>query len=367
MKVYFLGNGRCFHTLDWYRSIEKQILPADLFFITDLIESEGQKKLLTEKDNIYHLFNIDNLLPSYQSNLIHKYRNMLKLLLLPIQIIKLKLITKKYNIDKVIAHTMYYMFLARAAGIKYTGTPQGSEILVRPYRSKFYFYFAKYAINGATHVTVDSNAMVQKINELYSYKATLLQNGIDIASIKKKLKECSNLKTINLSIRGMHPIYQIKELVQARNKQAPEIKLTFIYPFHNIEYKDQVVSLLNPIDDDQGRLDKSEMLELLSNTKIVFSIPTSDSSPKSIYESIFMECFVIATKNDYYYMLSENMKQRMIIIDLKENNWLSNALQMIEYKINNCSSFTNSDYDKFDQLITSKTLLNLYLSINKNK
>ena len=122
-NVAFLCGARDFHAMDWYRSA-KRIYPEKQFpIVTDLIEGEGYKKLIEDEDLIYRLLVIDSLLFRAQSKLGHKWRNLVKLIVLPIQVCKLKKFDKEH--PKIIyhAHSMYYLFLAMLANVNYIGTP----------------------------------------------------------------------------------------------------------------------------------------------------------------------------------------------------------------------------------------------------
>jgi hypothetical protein len=54
-----------------------------------------------------------------------------------LQILLLKRFAKKNPNTIFYAHSMYYLVLARAAKVNYVGTPQGSDILIKPLKSSF--------------------------------------------------------------------------------------------------------------------------------------------------------------------------------------------------------------------------------------
>lgn len=80
-------------------------------------------------------------------------------------------------------------------------------------------------------------------------------------------------------------------------------------------------------DDDLGRLDKNDMYRLLSESFLVISIPESDSSPRSVYESIFSGCCVAVTYNQWIESLPQCMKNRLFIVDLDDPLWLEKAFE----------------------------------------
>ncbi len=363
-KLVFLCGARDFHAMDWYKSA-KELLPNDeIVIVTDLIAGEGYKKIITEEDIIYKLFILDNLLFKRQSSIGNKWRNLLKLILLPIQILLLKNFASKNKNCVYHAHSMYYLVLARAAGVEYVGTPQGSDILVKPFHSVFYKNFAKYGLKNAKSITVDSINMQKGVNELIGKNAIIIQNGIDINSIEDYLSTLkisieNKKKEGLLSIRGFTALYRIKDILINRNQLKNFEKLTFIYPFQDTTYKSDCIDLLEENDLDLGRVDRYTMYKIMSNTKLVISIPTSDSSPRSVYESIFCGAPVAITYNLYYDILPECMKSRIIIVDINKNGWLQEAIQKAENIIKTEYIPSNEALIMFDQLESSKKILNL--------
>ena len=61
--VVFLGNGRCYHTLDWFRSAQRLSPATPPVFVTDLIEGESFHRLLRAEDIVHPLYVIDGMLP----------------------------------------------------------------------------------------------------------------------------------------------------------------------------------------------------------------------------------------------------------------------------------------------------------------
>jgi hypothetical protein len=227
---------------------------------------------------------------------------------------------------------MYYLFLAWAAGIPFVGTPQGSDILIKPYRSKLYKKYSIKSLKAAKAITVDSVKMKDKVWELSHINAHIIQNGIDIYSINKFMNQIQNDyedRNLLLSIRGFTSLYRIKDILIARNssKMFYEYPLTFIYPFYEDVYFKEISSFFKQIDNNIGRVDRLKMYNLLSQTKLVISIPSSDSSPRSVYEAIFCGCAVAITHHGYYDSLPNCMKSRIILVDLNNNNWFDNTIE----------------------------------------
>ena len=147
--IVFLCGARDFHAMDWYRSAE-EILPKNrLSIVTDLIAGENFKKIITEKDNVQKLLILDEFLFKSQSKTGDLWRNIVKLLVIPIQVFLLKRHSKKSNNPIIYyAHSMYYIWLAYLANVNFIGTPQGSDILVKPFKSRLYRYLSKKSLGN---------------------------------------------------------------------------------------------------------------------------------------------------------------------------------------------------------------------------
>ena len=364
-KIVFLCGSSDYHAMDWYRSSLELFPDKDICILTDLIEGEGEKKLINSTDIVHKLLIIDKSLCKTKSKIGNIWRNFIKLLVFPIQIILLKRFSRQYPNSIYHAHSMYYLFLGWAARIDYIGTPQGSDVLVKPFRSKLYKYFAIKSLKAAIAVTVDSKNMQNKVMELSDVASHIIQNGIDIHSINE-FKENYTLsngesKSKILSMRAITPLYRTMELIRARNdsKKFNDLSITFIYPFTDNQYKEEIFKDIKLIDEDLGRVDRIKMYELFLQTKLALSIPISDSSPRSVYEAIFCGSAVAIAYNTYYDTLPQCMKSRIIIIDFNDNEWFQNAV--IQSEIIHQSLFVPSEEatELFDQKKSLKKMMSL--------
>lgn len=357
-SLVFLCGARDFHAMDWYRSAQEVIPSNKLSILTDLIEGEGFKKIISEDDRVDRMLIIDCLLFKNQSSLANIWRNILKFIILPVQIFFLKRHNKKNPNSIYYAHGMYYIWLGYFANVNFIGTPQGSEILIRPFNSKLYKYLAKKSMQAAKFISVDSEKMKSKCEEISSVKPHIIQNGIDLSLIleQNKLKDKSINRTKVVSIRGLTKLYRIKEILVNREILTP---ISFIYPFYDDLYKNEVVPLMSNFDENIGRLDRVLMYELLRKSIMVVSIPSSDSSPRSVYEAIFCGCVVCITYHTYYDVLPQCMKDRIIIVDLNNKSWFKNAFQKAK-KISEKEFYPDKEsLDLFDQRRSFKRILNL--------
>tara|TARA_S200000501_G_C20667504_1_gene674768 strand:- start:95 stop:871 length:777 start_codon:yes stop_codon:yes gene_type:complete len=251
---------------------------------------------------------------------------------------------------------MYYMLLCYLSGISFIGTPQGSEILVRPRRSLLYKYFCKKVLKSAKIITVDSKNMSEEIFKISKKNSLIVQNGIEVDEIIKFENNNTSKKEI-LSIRGMTDLYNIDKIIDARNYLDEKLPLNFIYPFSDEEYLLKIKSKKNIKDKMLGRLNKRDMISKMKNSFLVISIPKSDSSPRSVYESIFSGACVAVNPNKFIDDLPKCMKERLFVVDLNDKFWLKKAIkygqEITRYEYNPSQEALNM----FDQNISMQKVI----------
>jgi len=347
--------------MDWYRNAQTLMAPKNVLFATDLIESEGHVRMVQKTDCMVDLFNIDRFLPARQSHFGNIWRNFIKIITVPMQVWKTRRIADAHpDRANVIfhAHAMYYMWVCWLAGVKYVGTPQGSEILVRPRRSSLYRAFAIRALRAAAHITVDSESMRQGIERLCGRRAHIVQNGIDIAGIQK-IPRTSPTRERVVSIRIIGSNYQIHRILEGREQVESPTPLTFVYPQWEDGYRDLCRRQFREDDQDLGRLARADLYRLLLETLLVVSIPASDSSPRSVYEGIFCGCCVAVTPNDYIMDLPACMRGRLCIVDLNDPNWLKDAIKHAREVTKSPYHPSEDALDRFDQMRSLKRVASL--------
>jgi len=359
-EIIFIGNARDYHAIDWYRTIKKSCSSKNVLFATDLIDSEGHLKIVREDDNVIHLYNIDCYLFKKQTSIGNYWRNLIKLILSPLQILKIKAINKKYPCSIFHAHTMYYMFLCWMSRITFIGTPQGSEILVRPEKSFIYKYFACKSLNAAKFISVDSKSLQDRIRDLCGKDAVVIQNGIDVSTILKKENNNKYERTNVTSFRGMYPLYRIEEIMGGRKRSKLKPSLTFIYPYWEEAYKKTILSNFRQGDKDLGRLSSDNMFELLFSTVLAISIPKSDSSPRSVYEAIFCGCCVAVTYNPWIESMPSCMRSRLFIVDLEDEEWFDKGIEFAHLITKNPFMPSQLALNSFDQERTMKRVTEMF-------
>lgn len=325
-EIIFIGGGLDFHAIDWYRTIREVNPGRTIWYVTDMMESEGHKRILKDDDQLIPLYYIDRFLFNRESDFGNIWRNIIKLAFFPLQVMRLRAIHRRYPHAVYHAHTMYYMFIAWLAGLPFMGSPQGDEILVRPQKSFLYRYFAIKALRAAKQIVVDSVGLKTGIKSLSGKDADVWQYGIDVDDIRSTIEHNEKRSGI-ASIRAWYPLYQIHEIIAARDRVSPEIPIHFFYPFYEEGYREKIKESLSVHDQNHGRLpSKHDMYRLLASCKLAISIPNSDSSPRSVYEAIFCGCMVAVRYNTWIESLPGDMRSRVIVVNTDEVDWFKKAV-----------------------------------------
>jgi hypothetical protein len=324
-NIVFLCGAKDFHAMDKFRLTSKFLKPRQVMLLTDTVQGEGQMTLIEEDDVVHYLVVIDRFTFSSQSSFANIWRNIIKLVLLPLQVIQLKRFYKKYPDCIFHAVPMYYMLLCYLANVPFVGTPQGSEILVRPQKSSLYRKYAIKSLKAATYVIVDSINMQRKVKELSNVDALILKNGFSTLDAQKAANLSGNRKRV-LSMRGLSPNYRIHKLLEARDTLTENVPFTFVYPAVEIDYRQKIVEYMKLEDEDFGRVGRDRLYTIFGETLLAISIPESDSSPRSVYECIFAGACVAVSYSPYIDELPKCMRDRIYLVNLDDTDWLGNAL-----------------------------------------
>ncbi len=323
--IYFVASARDYHAMDWYRAVKRLLPGRRVGVVTDLVEGEGFERIVTDRDEVVVLVPLDRWLSSRQSRFGNLWRNVVKMGSVGLMAWRLNRFVAKRGRPILHAHSMYYIFLCWLAPVEFIATPMGSDVLVRPDQSWAYRQGTILSLRAASTITVDSEALVEKIRQLADVEAVIIQNGIDAAATAPgRTRTMARARVA--SVRGMDPNYRILDIVRARNASRPNVSIDFLYPFHEDGYRGAVLSEMRSGDVDHGRLGKVRMFELLAETRLVVSIPVSDSSPRSVYEAIFSGCCVAVAPGKWIDALPASMSARVFVADLASPSWLADAL-----------------------------------------
>tara|TARA_Y100000589_G_C27146339_1_gene626999 strand:- start:197 stop:1285 length:1089 start_codon:yes stop_codon:yes gene_type:complete len=332
MDITFICSAVDFHALDKVQ-LTSRLHKGNVRILTDMVELDKEQQTLANTIPVHHLFLINRFQHRRHSRFAHVWRNIVKIICIPIQVVMIKKFHKNYPNETFHALTMYYMLLCYLSRIPFIGTPQGCEIINRPNKSFLYKIIATKVLKKAKTVIVDSRRMQSRVFSLAKVKSLVLKNGFNTTSITKKEYCKKKIYTI-VSIRILGDLYQIKEIVKARDCSKNQHSINFLYPDADHDYKVELFKETLHDDKDMGSLDRESLYSVLRQTLLVVSIPITDSSPRSVYESIFAGACVAATRQDYMDEIPECMKRRIYTVDLDNVFWMDEALNFAQKESN---------------------------------
>ena len=249
---------------------------------------------------------------------------------------------KAKNIEVVHAHNLYYGYVASflKAKIPIIFTPMGSDIIIHAQNNFIYRYMARRAFRNAAVVTGDS-LLKQKRGYQVGAKTErnyIIQNGVDSSifypkdnALKKEFHVGEN-EFLFFSPRAITPLYNIDIILDSLHtlKEANlRFKCMFSFAFggeYYSELKHKVITL--GLEDHiiwLGYIKYEDMQLYYNASDLIISVPSSDSSPKSVYEAMFCGKPVIISDLEWSYELLDEL-ECVCRVDVRNAGQLSNSI-----------------------------------------
>ena len=299
MNILFLASSSDFHVDKWVKYFNEN---NNTFLFSD-----SQNYLKDQKFYNVKIFKSSGHI-GYLLNCINTKRKVFFQINKLISVMKfareIDTIVKKYDIDIIHAHSLYFGYLNYyiKSKIPKVFTPMGSDIIIQSQNNYIYKYMAKKAYIGSDIITGDSIFLQKKGFILGSKKEDnyIIQNGVDTDIFyfkKNNIRQKLELKESDLllfSPRGLDPIYNIKKIINSIKilvDKNVKLKCIFAYAFGD-EYFESLNQFVNNLNLEdyiiwQRNIDPNKMAKIYNASDIVISIPDSDSSPASVYEAMF--------------------------------------------------------------------------------
>lgn len=313
MKILFIGSSSDFHIDLWTKFFTKK---HKVYLFSEKENYLGNKPF--ENVHIFYSSGVFGFFLNFFKSSSHKLFQLNKLVSAYIYGIQINRIIKKNNIDIVHAHNLYQGYVASyiKKEIPVVFTPMGSDVIIHAQKNFIYRYMAKKAFKRANIVTSDSK-LLQKSGLKVGAKNNknfIIQNGVDSSIFYPKENNIKNGYGIKddeiliFSPRGLDKIYNIDLILEAISllkDQGYKVKCMIAYGFgeQNLLSLKKIISNRG-IEDNIiwiGGLRYEEMPNFYNASDIVISIPSSDSSPKSVYEAMFCKKLVIVSDLDWVY------------------------------------------------------------------
>jgi L-malate glycosyltransferase len=183
--------------------------------------------------------------------------------------------------------------VARNNSIPIISTAWGSDVLLIPFKNKFFYYLTKKTLETSRIVTADAQSMIDVMQKICvsSTKYELLQYGIDLVDSGQK-------EEIIYSNRLHKPFYRIDKIIDyfaEFSKDYPSWKLIIGGEGDETEaLKKQVNNLkLNNCVEFVGWLNAEENNKWYTKSSIYISIPESDGTSVSVLEAMSGGCIPV--------------------------------------------------------------------------
>ncbi len=278
------------------------------------------------------------------------------LLRLPLIIKELKRIIKQISPDIIHAHhvTPFGLWATLSNVHPYLVTAYGSSVLILARRILLYKLITKYVLKKADIITCDSRLLQEAIVGLgaRSDKIHIIQNGVNLEVFKPEIEKNKIRSKFELgdsplifSNRGTTPLYNLDCVVKAIPKVLkvfPNVKFAFCnsssHTF-NPELK-ELARNLGVIHSTMfiGHVEFSDIPFYQKDADINVSVPSSDSSPASVYEAMACGTPVIISELPWTKHFMKNGENALIvppknpeaiadsIIEILQNDDLKNRL-----------------------------------------
>ena len=280
------------------------------------------------------------------------------------------------DIDIVHAHSLYYGYLTSFVknDIPIVFPPMGSDVILHAQNSIIHRYLANKSYGRANVVTGDSILLQNKGYSVGAKKENnfIIQNGVDSSIFSPKsnnLKEKYGIKDDEILIfspRAITPLYNIDVIIEAISKlikSGYKVKCMLSFAFGDeyfLQLKNQVqgLRLINNIIW-LGFLTYKDMSEHYNAADVVVSIPSSDSSPKSVYEAMFCRKPIVVSDLEWSYELLDKCNC-IARVNIKDVEYLFKAIEKIitdsEYAQQLADNGLSAAHKYFDYKINMKEM-----------
>lgn len=291
-------------------------------------------------------------------------------------------ITKKLKIDILHVVNAESMVLSVFSRSKRTIIEnQGSDVLRAPLKYPWLKYIYRFFYKFTDAVIQDSK-IAQDAGLKYGAPGKhnkVIEIGIDFSVFSDKVLKGNARRKLSISndvpfvfsSRGMKEVYNIdiiiKSIPEVKN-HFPNVKFVFAANYGELPKEMNLFISNNYLDDNilyTGWLDhEKEMPFYNRDADVVLSVPSSDSSPFSVYEAMACKTPVIVTDLPWWEDKFIPNRDLMIVPRRDEKALSSKIIQTLN---NNCvinlESAYNIVYEKINMLTENKRLESLYTTI----
>ena len=219
----------------------------------------------------------------------------------------------------------------------------GSDIIIHSQNNVIYKYMARKAFKKALAVTSDSLLLQKRGFEVGAKpkKNYIIQNGVDSSIFYPKtnsLKKDFHLgegEFLIFSPRALTPLYNIHIILDALHKlKQCDFKFKCMFSFayggqYQLELKRKISTL--GLENNiiwLGHIKYEDMQMYYNACDVVVSVPSSDSSPKSVYEAMFCGKPVIISDLEWSYEILDEL-ECVCRVDVGNADQLADSIKRI--------------------------------------
>ncbi len=251
-------------------------------------------------------------------------------------------LVRKHGIDVVHAHSLYYGFVAGYLSTKVpvVFTPMGSDIILHAQRRGVHRLMARKAFRRADTVTGDSLLLKERGLRVGATpkRNFIIQNGVDSKlyfpksnAIRQALGVAAD-EVLLFSPRALVELYNIDSIIKAvaiATQRGLKVKCMFSFAFGG-KYLERLQRLAAELAVEPsliwlGRVEYEQMADYYNAADVVISVPSSDSSPKSVYEAMFCEKPVIISDLPWSHELL-GQEDCLVRVPVRDDTRLADAI-----------------------------------------
>jgi len=287
MKKYLvIGDGESPHIIKWVQELNKH-------FELYLVSSKGVSPMISEllPDERIHAF---NLKISESGGNIRVIR-----MLLPLLRMISKVRPDYVNAHYITSHGFLAALSKKLWGRKFTLilTAWGTDILVTPFRNRFYKSITRFALNAANLITSDSVAVGKIVNVLSSTPITTFPFGLqEIPEASCEIKD-PNLFFSNRTLNENSNIDRVLHIFSKIREGNKDARLVIA---NEGPLKSELIKLSDELGlqesvDFVGYISSEQQNDYYRRSRFYFSILTSDALSVSLIEAMSFGCIPLVS------------------------------------------------------------------------
>ncbi len=287
MKKYIIiGNAQSVHMIKWVKQLVN-------YFDVYVISSTGTHKdiqAVVKDSNIFNL-NVQVKEEGGNTGLLRKYNKVRK-------IIK-KIDPDFVNSHYITSHGFLAALIKKTTGLKFKliQSAWGSDILVTPFKNRFYYGITKFCLNSADLATSDSEYMTKVLNGISPVEVSTFIFGIDRLPDVDISEKDENLFYSNRIISGNYNIDEVIRFFKRVSEINPDAELLIS---NDGPDREKIVNLTKELGLDnrvifKGFVSLEAQVALYKRAQFYISIPTSDSTSVSLIEAMAFGCIPVVS------------------------------------------------------------------------